>query len=104
MSPPLPPPLPPPRAVESARPLHDDRLVHRALDDDGTAVALLGLDGSIRHLNRPMLDLLGVSTLADVVAGSPAAGVLRSFLDQVPSDVFRGRHTTWNGCTSTLVR
>ena len=60
-------------------------------------MALLGLDGSIRHLNRPMLDLLGVSTLADVAAGSPAAGVLRSFLDQVPSDVFRGRHSTWNG-------
>jgi len=71
--------------------------VHVALDHDGTAVALLGLDGSIRHLNRPMLDLLSASTLADVAAGSPAAGVLRSFLDQLPSDVFRGRHNTWNG-------
>ena len=71
--------------------------MHRALDDDGTAVAMLGLDGTIRHLNRPMLDLLGVATLADVAAGSTAAGVLRSFLDQLPSDVFGGRHTTWNG-------
>jgi diguanylate cyclase (GGDEF)-like protein len=71
--------------------------VHRALDDDGTAVAMLALDGTIRHLNRPMLDLLGVATLSDVAAGSTAAGVLRSFLDQLPSDVFGGRHTTWNG-------
>lgn len=98
MSLPLPPPLPPPRAAEATtRGVHADRLVHRALDDDGTAVALLGLDGSIRHLNRPMLDLLGVSTLADVAAGSAAAGVLRSFLDQLPSDVFRGPRSTWNG-------
>jgi diguanylate cyclase (GGDEF)-like protein len=67
------------------------------LDDDGTAIALLGFDGSVHHLNQPMLDLIGESTMTAVTAGSPAASILRSFLDQLPLDLFRGGHAVWRG-------
>lgn len=71
--------------------------IHRTLDDDGGAIALVDLDGTIRHLSRPMLDLLDVGSAAQVAAGSASAGVLRSFLDQLPSELLRGEHTVWHG-------
>lgn len=71
--------------------------VRRLLADDGTAVALLALDGTIRDLSAPMLDLIGARSVREVTAGSPAEGVLRSFLDHIPSELFRPGQNVWHG-------
>lgn len=71
--------------------------LRRLLHHDGTAVALLGLDGTIHDLSAAMLDLIGASALAEVTHGSASDGVLRSFLDHVPSEVFRDGSYVWHG-------
>lgn len=58
---------------------------------------MLGLDGSIRDLSRPMLDLLGAGSVAEITAGSPPEGILRSLLDQIPSELFRHGNHVWHG-------
>jgi len=88
-------PWPPPGAPH-ARGAHHEALRH-TLDADGTSVALLGLDGTVGFVNRSMLDLIGATNAADVAAGSPVATVLRSFLDQLPSDLFEGAPGVWHG-------
>ncbi|MFK7917653.1 MAG: putative bifunctional diguanylate cyclase/phosphodiesterase [Ilumatobacter sp.] len=106
LSTPPPSPLPPPLLTHPAlaapnvatrqRSERPDPL-RRLLHHDGTAVALLGLDGAIHDLSTAMLELLGADTLAEVTVGSPADGVLRSFLDHVPSEVFRDGSYVWHG-------
>ncbi|MFK8023268.1 MAG: diguanylate cyclase, partial [Ilumatobacter sp.] len=71
--------------------------LRRLLHHDGTAVALLGLDGTIHDLSASMLDLIGASSIAEVTLGSPPDGLLRSFLDHVPSEVFRDGSYVWHG-------
>ncbi|MEP1124110.1 MAG: EAL domain-containing protein [Ilumatobacter sp.] len=71
--------------------------LRRLLHHDGTAIAVFGLDGSIRDVNTPMLRLVGASSVVEVNAGSPADGVLRSFLDQIPSELFRSGAHVWHG-------
>jgi len=71
--------------------------VRRLLDDDGTAVALFRLDGAVDDLSRPMLRLLGVDSQSDVVPGTAADGVLRSFLDHMPTELFDGADRVWHG-------
>ncbi len=44
-----------------------------------------------------MLHLVGASSVVEVTAGSPADGVLRSFLDQIPSELFRSGEHVWHG-------
>ena len=44
-----------------------------------------------------MLDLIGSPSLVEVSSGSPAEGVLRSFLDHVPSELFRDGDQVWHG-------
>ena len=101
-------PLPPPSrlpAPSPAIPLATDapgidllpEALRRLLHHDGTALAMFGLDKTIRDLSRPMLDLVGASSMADVTPGSPSEGVLRSFLDHVPSELFRSGNHVWNG-------
>jgi diguanylate cyclase (GGDEF)-like protein len=99
---PPPPPIssPPPDAtfspgVNDGHTFSDS--VRRLLTDDGTAVALLALDGTIRDLSAPMLDLIGARSVREVTAGSPAEGVLRSFLDHIPSELFRTGQNVWHG-------
>ena len=95
---PLAPPGPLP--APSGDPTRLDRLpdgIRRLLQHDGTALAMLGLDGSIRDLSQPMLDLIGAASVVEVSPGSPAEGVLRSFLDHVPSELFRGGTHAWHG-------
>ncbi len=97
---PLPPPVPPPASILDGEPTIDTRFgpnVHRLLNDDGAAVAWVGADGTIRDLTQPMLDLIGASSVDDVTAGSPADGVLRSFLDHLPSELSRGGNHVWRG-------
>ena len=99
LPPPSPGPLPAP-SVPLVEPPRIDRLpeaIRRLLHHDGTALAMLGLDGSIRDLSHPMLELIGASSLVEVSAGSPAEGILRSFLDHVPSELFRGGSHVWHG-------
>jgi diguanylate cyclase (GGDEF)-like protein len=57
------------------------------LGADGSAVAVLRLDGEILELNEPMLRLLGADTHEDVHAGSGSHALLRSLLDHVPHEV-----------------
>jgi diguanylate cyclase (GGDEF)-like protein len=96
-------PLPDPFAAPSFAAINPpliDRLpeaVRRLLHHDGTALAMLGLDGAIRDLSRPMLDLVGAESVIEVQAGSPADDILRSFLDHVPSELFRGGNHVWQG-------
>ena len=97
---PLPPPVPRPASTLDGEPTIDTRFgpnVHRLLNDDGAAVAWVGADGTIRDLTQPMLDLIGASSIDDVTAGSPADGVLRSFLDHLPSELSRGGNHVWRG-------
>jgi diguanylate cyclase (GGDEF)-like protein len=101
---PLPPPSPP-RLPPSGKPTPAPTLagtalnstIQRLLDDDGSALALFGLDGAVHDLSRAMLRLLGVNSIADVGSGSLADGVLRSFLDHVPTELFSGRDGVWHG-------
>jgi hypothetical protein len=80
---PLPPPSPP-RLPPSGKPTPAPTLagtalnstIQRLLDDDGSALALFGLDGAVHDLSRAMLRLLGVNSIADVGSGSLADGVL----------------------------
>jgi len=97
-------PLPPPSLSappdDTTPPPHDERLpsaIRRLLDDDGAAVAMLGLDGSVHDLSQPMLDLIGAASIVEVAPGSPSDGILRSFLDHVPSELFRGGDHVWHG-------
>ncbi len=98
---PLPPPAPP-----SAPTAKDGHLgtgkqlgtsVHRLLSDDGAAVALIGSNGTIHDLTQPMLDLIGATSVGDVTSGSPAEGILRSFLDHLPGELSRGGSHVWRG-------
>lgn len=108
MSTTLPPPLPPPgSAPQPTGPApttgdrclgqHHDAAVRRALDEDGTAVAVLDLDGTVGFVNHTMLELVGARSIADVSVETPAAALLRSFLDQLPSELFAGEFGVWRG-------
>ncbi|MFT4658081.1 MAG: diguanylate cyclase (GGDEF)-like protein [Ilumatobacter sp.] len=99
----LPPPLLGARASDAPHPFKPTanelfaESVRRLLTDDGTAVALVALDGTIRDLSTPMLNLIGARSSHEVTPGSPAEGVLRSFLDHVPSELFRSGKNVWHG-------
>lgn len=71
--------------------------IRRLLDDDGSAVALCRIDGTIVDLSFSMLRLLGVDTRDEVGGGSLADNMLRSFLDHVPTELFSGRDGVWHG-------
>lgn len=90
-----PEPLQPPPAPAATPALTDT--VRRLLDDDGTAVALFDLEGTAHELSTPMLRLLGVDAADEVQPGSAADGLLRSFLDHVPVELFQGRDAVWHG-------
>jgi diguanylate cyclase (GGDEF)-like protein len=92
------PPFPrlPPSGRPTAPPALTDT-VQRLLDDDGSALALFSLDGAVHDLSRAMLRLLGVESIDEIRSGSPADGVLRSFLDHVPTELFNGRDGVWHG-------
>lgn len=89
------PRLPPSGVPHNAPTLAD--IVRRLLDDDGSALALFGLDGAVHDLSNSMLRLLGIDSAAEIRGGSPADGVLRSFLDHVPTELFNGRDGVWHG-------
>ncbi len=72
-----------------APPSIDDRWQELAdvLDDDGTAVATLALDGQVHAANRTFLDIVGATTVAELRPGTAAFGVLRSLLDHLPNEL-----------------
>ncbi len=67
----------------------DDRWQELAdvLDDDGTGVATLGLDGQVHAANRTFLDIVGAATVDELHPGTAAFGVLRSLLDHLPNEL-----------------
>ena len=86
----------PPTGQPSPRPRLDGAL-RRVVDDDGSALALYSLDGAVHDVSASMLRLLGVSSIDEITSGSPADGILRSFLDHVPTELFSGRDGVWHG-------
>ncbi len=97
-------PLPPPASLSAPhadatrqRGDHLSDAIRRLLHHDGAAVALLGLDGAVHDLSRPMLDLIGAASVVEVSVGSPSDSILRSFLDHVPAELFRGGNSEWRG-------
>lgn len=67
------------------------------LDADGTALVVLRLDGTVEMVNAPMLSILGADSMDDLAEGSPASGVLRSFLDHLPQELLHRQRGEWRG-------
>lgn len=95
-------PLPPPSplvgsttVVTPTAPIPDS--LHQLFLHDGLAVAVFELDGTIRDLSRPMLDLIGAASVIEVSPDSSADAALRSLLDHLPSEVLGGTIPAWQG-------
>lgn len=69
----------------------------RLLDDDDTAVALVSLDRAPHDASDAMLRLLGATSVDELRTTSGPAAVLRSFLDQLPTEMFTGGQMLWRG-------
>ncbi len=79
-----------------------DEVVHFAqralLDADGTAIVIMGFDGSVKTANSSALHLLGAKTNDALSPGSPARAMLRSLLDHAPRQLVSGETDgTWQG-------
>ena len=79
-----------------------DDVVHFAqralLDADGTAIVIMGFDGSVKTANSSALHLLGAKTNDALSPGSPARAMLRSLLDHAPRQLVSGETDgTWQG-------
>jgi diguanylate cyclase (GGDEF)-like protein len=68
------------------------------LDADGTAIVIIGFDGSIKTVNDSALHLLNARSLEALAPGSPAHIMLRSLLDHAPRQLVSGGTSgTWQG-------
>lgn len=86
-------------ATSDARaPGAESSALRELLDADQTAIAIVGLDGTVRSANESALRLVGADSLEALQAGSPGLGVLRSLLDHAPRHVITGASdATWQG-------
>lgn len=87
--------------VRAWPPPHPDVLhfAQRALlDADGTAMVIIGFDGSIQAANDSALRMLGAPTIEELVPGSAGHIMLRSLLDHAPRQLISGQSNgTWQG-------
>lgn len=68
------------------------------LEADGTAIAVLDLDGTPRAVNRSALHLLGAASLDDIRPGTPGHEALQALLDHTPRHLANGTSEgTWHG-------
>ena len=68
------------------------------LDADGTAMVIIGFDGSVKAANDSALHLLRAGSTDELVVGSPAHLTLRSILDHAPRQLVAGEFGgTWQG-------
>ena len=68
------------------------------LDADGTAMVIVGFDGSIQAANDSALHLLRAASTDDLIEGTPAHVMLRSLLDHAPRQLIAGEFGgTWQG-------
>jgi diguanylate cyclase (GGDEF)-like protein len=75
----------------------DDALQH-LLRADGSAVAVIGLDGALHYVNDPGLALLGAESVDGLRPGTHAHALLRSFLDHVPQHLLHDpAGGSWHG-------
>jgi diguanylate cyclase (GGDEF)-like protein len=72
--------------------------IDELLDADGSVVIVLDRDGAIRRVNPVALRVLGASSTAQLIEGTPALAMLRSLLDHVPQHLLHStEHGTWQG-------
>jgi len=72
--------------------------VRELLDADGSAVVILGLDGTVRSINESALELLGAESVDKLLPDSASYGLLRSLLDHAPRHLMGGKTDgTWHG-------
>jgi diguanylate cyclase (GGDEF)-like protein len=72
--------------------------VRELLDADGSAVVILGLDGTVRSINESALELLGAESAELLLPDTASHGLLRSLLDHAPRHLMSGTSDgTWHG-------
>ncbi|MEM1332069.1 MAG: EAL domain-containing protein [Actinomycetota bacterium] len=90
-------PRPSPTSPGPAAP-SEQRSLADLLDADGTGVASVDADGTVRSANGAFCSIVGAHDLADLRPGTAPSGVVRSLLDHLPNELLHGvGGGTWHG-------